>query len=140
MKRKPKPEFWRSKALTKTPEEQARSTSGKASRAKGIAFERRVAEMFRRFYPDARRQLEWHVLDAKGIDLQGTGPLKVQLKKLKSYVSINTINEVQCDRVLGDIPLLITAGDGLEAMAVLPLEDFFRILAWDSLDTNATNR
>lgn len=103
--------------------------SGKSSRTKGLAFERKIAEMFRPFYPAARRQLEFQREDANGVDLQGTGPFRIQIKKLKTYASINTINEVKCERGLGEIPLLVTAGDGLEPMAVLPLEDLLRLVA-----------
>lgn len=133
--RKRKPGFWRSKVLTQTAEEGRRSMAGKASRAKGLAFERRVAELFRAFYPDARRQLEFHTADAKGVDLQNTGPFKVQCKKLRAYAPVTTMGEIEADRNLGEIPLLVTAGDGLEPMVVLHLEDFFRLLAhWDFSD------
>ncbi len=95
----------------------------KLSRTKGHSFERKIASECREIgFPEARRQLEYHEDDAKGVDIQGTGCFKIQCKKLKAYVSINTIKEVQCDREK-EIPILVTAGDGLEPMAVISWSD-----------------
>jgi len=100
---------------------------GKSSRTKGHGFERKMAGEFRDIgFHDAKRHLEYQGEEANGIDLDGTGIFKVQLKKHKAYVSINTIHEVQCGE--GDIPLLITAGDRLEPMVALRWSDFKRII------------
>lgn len=106
---------------------------GASSRRKGHQFEREVANMFKAAgFTDARRQLEYHEDDCRGVDIQGTGPYKVQCKKLAKYVSINTIGEVVCDRQLaGEVPILVTAGDGLEAMAILPLVDLLALIKRD---------
>lgn len=100
----------------------------KWARTKGHSFERLIAASLRLVFPGARRQLEYHSRDAKGIDIQECGPYRIQCKKLKSYASVNTIKEVQCDRELGDIPVLVTAGDNLEPVAVLFYSDFLRLV------------
>lgn len=103
--------------------------SGRAARKKGLDFEREVARMFERAgWKGARRQLEFHSADAKGVDLQNTEPFFVQCKKTKKYVPLTTIGEIQCERAFGDIPVLIAAGDNQEAMACLPLRDFMSLL------------
>ena len=100
----------------------------KASRTKGHSFERKIAIMLRSIFPKARRQLEYHEDDCLGVDIAGTGRFKFQCKKLKAYASVNTIREIQCDRLLGDVPVLVTAGDNQEAMAVLPWADLLELL------------
>lgn len=101
---------------------------GRTARRKGIVFERDVAQMLRSTFPGVRRQLEFQVQDAKGIDLQGCDPFKIQCKRTKKYVPLSTINEVQCDRAFGDVPVLIAAGDDQEPLACLPLPDFLRLV------------
>jgi len=101
---------------------------GRAARAKGLTFEREIAIRLRAIFPAARRQLEFQVQDARGVDIQGADPYKIQCKKLAKYVSINTIKEIQCDREFGDVPVLVTAGDNEEAMAVLPFSDLLKLL------------
>ncbi len=106
---------------------------GSHSRNKGHSFERHIANLFKTIFKDSRRQLEYHVDDCKGVDIQGAGPYKIQCKKLKSYVSVNTIKEIECDRELGEVPILVTAGDFQEPMAVIPLVDLLRLIAVDTV-------
>jgi len=101
---------------------------GKLSRTKGHSFERQVAIDVRGVFPKARRQLEYHEDDCRGVDIQGTDPFKIQCKKMKKYAPITCIEEVQCDRQLGDIPVLVTAGDHKEPVAVLYWNDFQAIM------------
>lgn len=124
----PKPAFWRSDTLKKTEAEMDKALSGRAARNKGKAFEQKVAVMFRAIFPLARRWLESHASDAKGFDLMNTGHYYVQLKCLRKYAPISCLYEVQCDRQLGDVPVLVTKGDGLEPVAVLPLAEFLRLV------------
>lgn len=98
------------------------------SRRKGHSFERAVASVLRELFPDARRQLEYHSADALGVDLQHTGEYRFQCKKLKKYASITAIKEVQCARELGEIPILVTAADNEEWMAVIPFKDLIRLI------------
>lgn len=101
---------------------------GKKSRTKGHAFERQVAAAFRAVFPGARRQLEYHEDDCRGVDLADTGRYKVQCKRFKDYAPLSRIEEVQCDELLGDVPVLVTAGDRRRALACLPLEEFLDLL------------
>jgi hypothetical protein len=102
---------------------------GKASRRKGHQFERDCANAFREIFPNAKRNLEYQLDACYGVDLANTGDYRIQCKKLKKYASISKIEEVKCDRVLGEVPVLITAGDGKEPMAVLPLQEFLNLLS-----------
>lgn len=100
----------------------------RAARNKGKAYENTVAKMLRHIFPNAKRHLEFQFQEAHGIDLDNTGPYRIQIKKHRAYVPVTTINEVQCERLLGEVPILVTAGDGLEAMAVLPFEDLISMM------------
>ena len=106
----------------------------KTSRLKGHNFEREIACQFReelRFYDcmthREARGGDWSKTDL-GIDLVNTEPFQIQCKRLQNYAPIQTINEIQCDRDKGDIPLLITKANNKETMCVLPWEDFKKIL------------
>lgn len=100
--------------------------SGKRSRTKGHNQERHLAELFREAgFPNARRMLEYHSDDAKGVDLQNTGPYLIQSKATKNYVPINTIEEIQLDKFPEDsIPVLVAKADRKKPVAVLYLDDF----------------
>lgn len=100
----------------------------KRSRTKGHSFEREIAAQLRVVYPEARRQLEYHSRDARGIDIQETGPFRFQCKKLKKYSPLSALNEVQCMEFAGEIPVLVTAGDALRPIVALPLDAFLDIL------------
>lgn len=64
-------------------------------RAKGLSYERDVAEMLRQFgFPNAKRHLEFQKDEAKGIDLDNTWPLGVQCKAWKSAPPITVIDEI----------------------------------------------
>lgn len=101
---------------------------GALSRNKGHQFERDVAIALRDVFPKARRHLEYQDSQANGVDLAETGKFHFQCKKLKRYASIATINEVQCDRRLGDVPVLVTAGDREPAMVAMHFGDFLDLL------------
>lgn len=100
--------------------------SGKKSRTKGHGFERKIAQLFREFFPMARRKLEYQVDDIDGVDIAGTGKLRIQCKKYKSYAPISKIKEVHHKD--GTIPALITAGDREPAIICIKLDDFFDII------------
>lgn len=68
-------------------------------RAKGLSYERDVAEQLRQVgFPDAKRHLEFQKDEAKGIDLDNTWPLGVQCKAWKSTPPITVIDEIIDDR------------------------------------------
>jgi len=108
-----------------TDEKKLRRRRGRAVRAKGHTFERECAVIFREFYPEARRLLENHRDDARGVDLLHTGRLRIQCKRKKDYVGVSRITEIQCDELIaGEIPVLVTSGDGKRPMVVMSLSDF----------------
>ena len=96
----------------------------KAQRVKGHAFEREVARLFRRIFPDARRHLEYQSEQANGVDIDGVGKWRIQCKRHKNYVPVNTIEEIQPD----GIHLLVTKADNKPTMAVMRLDDLLKIL------------
>lgn len=98
------------------------------SRNKGSSFERDTVNLFKQVFKDCRRNLEFQKeAAAKGIDLLNTGPYMVQCKAYKSYAPIAKIFEVKAEA--HEIPVLITKGDRLQPMAVLPLRELIRLLA-----------
>jgi len=101
---------------------------GKKSRTKGHSFEREIAKDLREIFPGARRQLEYHEDDCHGVDIANTGKFKIQCKRFKDFAPIRKIFEVECDRELGDVPVLVTKADNEETMVVLPFEDFKRLI------------
>jgi hypothetical protein len=104
------------------------SKRGKSSRRKGHQFERDVANALKGIFPGARRHLEYQGEEADGRDIVGTGKFKFQCKRLKKYSPVTAISEIQCAPELGDVPILVTAGDFLPALAVLPFDDLLRLL------------
>ena len=61
------------------------------------------------------------------MDIEGTDRIKIQCKNHQNYCSIGTIHEVRI-KDPNDIPVLVTKGNRLEAMAVLPFEKFVTLL------------
>ena len=102
--------------------------NGKAARAKGLNFERQLAGAFRRLgWLGAKRHLEFQQAEARGFDLDGTEPFKIQCKCLAHYAPVTTIASIQTEP--GEVPVLVTKADDAPAMVVLPLADFLRIVA-----------
>lgn len=99
---------------------------GKLSRTKGHSFERWVAKELREVFPHAQRKLEYQVNECVGIDIQNTNEFKIQCKAYKGYAPIGKIREVECGD--HDVPVLITKGDRLEPMVVLPFKNFVELL------------
>lgn len=98
---------------------------GRHSRTKGHSFEREIATRFRVVYPHAQRNLN-EVRHSDGFDLENTGRYLIQCKRLKKYASITKIFEVP--EIDGKVPMLITKGDRLPTMAVLPLDELLKLL------------
>lgn len=97
----------------------------KSQRTKGHSFERLVARKLQAVYPDARRELN-DTHGGLGVDIANTGALAIQCKAYANYAPIAKILEIQ-DKTR--IPVLVTKGDGLRPMAVLPLDHLIAILA-----------
>lgn len=95
---------------------------------KGKQFEREVANILGHIFPEAKRHLEYQADEAlAGEDLSGTDRIKIQCKNHQNYVPVGTIKEVRT-KDPDDIPVLVTKGNRLEAMAVLPFEKFVTLL------------
>lgn len=101
--------------------------SGKLSRTKGHGFERLVAKLLRPIFPNARRQLEYHINDAQGIDLQYTGIYKIQCKRYKKGVNVSKITEV-CIQDEFEVPVLVSQADRGCIYATIPLDEFIRLV------------
>lgn len=99
---------------------------GKMARRKGQEFERQCAKDFRKLgFPDARRHFESRKEAAEmGIDLENTGNWRVQCKKARKYVPVNTINQINAE----GIHLLLASADHEETMAVMRWSDLQKIL------------
>lgn len=94
---------------------------------KGKQFERDIANALAHIFPEAQRMLEYQASNVIGVDIEGTWPFLIQCKNHQNYCSVSTINEVRT-QTDNDIPVLITKGIRMEAMAVLPFEKFVTLL------------
>jgi len=95
---------------------------------KGKAFEREWANEIGHIFPEAKRHLEYQADEAShGVDLEGTDIFKFQLKNHQNYVSVGTIYEIK-KLQNGEVPVLITKGNKLPTMAVLPATAFIHLL------------
>ena len=99
--------------------------SGKRSRTKGHSYERDIAKAFREVYPGANRLLEYQSDCANGVDLRGTGALRIQCKRTANWAPITKIEEVKDTT---GMPVLVTKGDRKRSVACLYLDDFIKIL------------
>ncbi len=114
--------------------------SSSYGRTKGLAFERFVANKFKKIFPESRRQLEFQKETANGVDLYGTGDFKVQCKAFSGYAPLSCLNEVKLCPIDGGIPVLITKGTNLEPLAALRLDYFLDLVRkarrWDLMQQN----
>ena len=93
-------------------------------RRKGHNFERETANIFKRFFPQAKRHLEYQSQEAlEGVDVKA-GPFMIQCKRGRSYAPVTKLYEVQAS----GIPLLVTKADRKEAIVALKLGDFIELL------------
>lgn len=105
--------------------ERTASQKGRHSRTKGHSYEREIVNKLKPLFPNAKRHLESQAVEAlKGIDLEHTGALKIQCKRLKNYAPINKLEEVN----VSGIPVLVTKGDRKKDVVCLYLDDFIKIL------------
>lgn len=113
------------------------TNKGKLARQRGVSFEREIAMGLRPVFPKARRHLEYQSAEANGVDLVETGLYRIQCKRGKKYASLSAIQEVQADEVVrGEIPVLVTQGDRQRILAVIPFEEFVRLLCIAEGDKN----
>lgn len=101
--------------------------SGKSARTKGLAYERHVVKRLKPLFKNVCRALVGSIEDnVKKIDLRNTGALAIQCKRLKKYVSVNTIKEIQCSD--NEIPVVWTKADREPEVVILYADDFIRML------------
>lgn len=105
------------------------SRARKRNRTKGHDFERECANRLKYIFPKVKRHLEYQSAEATGVDLDGTYPYAFQCKKTKRYVSVSTIKEIKVNSLFGETPVLITAQEGSETMAVLPFKALIELIA-----------
>lgn len=105
------------------------SAKGRSSRSRGLTFERSMVDALRPVFPSVKRHLEFQKSEANGYDLDNTDHFRIQCKRMARYAPLTKIQEVICDEELGEVPVLITAGDGLPPLVCLPLEEFVRLVA-----------
>lgn len=110
------------------------SKQNKTNRRKGHTFEREVVHVFKKTFPDARRNLEFQKEAAAfGVDLINTGRWHVQCKRGKHYVSPNRINEVKICPIEGGCPILLTRADNRPTLAVLPFDELMALIRFKEL-------
>jgi len=96
---------------------------------KGNAFERLIANEFKKIFPKARRHLENQIEEAAhGVDLINVGRYLVQCKHYANYAPLNKIEEVKVDPLLGGCPILVTRGNGKPILAALPLHELLDLI------------
>ena len=94
---------------------------------KGKQFERDISNALGHIFPAAERMLEYQASGNIGIDIQGTGNFKIQCKRNAGYASVSKIHEVR-SKDKNDIPILVTKGNRMDAMAVLPFDNLVYML------------
>jgi hypothetical protein len=113
--------------LKDSPTLSKRKVSHRGALKKGKQFEREIANKLGHIFPEAERLLEYQASKVIGVDIEGTDRIKIQCKNHQNYCSIGTINEIKIKNQ-DDIPVLVTKGNRLEAMAVLPFEKLVTLL------------
>lgn len=117
-----------SKQKDSTTSSKKRKVSHAGARQKGLQFERDCANQMGHIFPEVKRRLESQASEAQEkCDLDNTDIFKFQMKNHQGYCSISTINEVKI-RDPKHIPVLVTKGNKLEAMAVLPFDKLVTLL------------
>lgn len=95
------------------------------ARRKGLQYEREVVSLLKSVFMDCERTQEGDSLDRAGVDIRGTGSLRVQCKRGRGYAPINKIEEVRCSH---GIPVLWTKADRKRSVVCLYEDDFLRII------------
>lgn len=97
---------------------------GKSSRTKGHSFERAIAKYLRILFPKAKRNLEYQ--EGQGVDLEGTGCFKFQLKRRKNYSPMTALFEVPKND--DNIPVLVTKADFKPILVAMYWDDFTKLM------------
>jgi hypothetical protein len=94
---------------------------------KGKQFEREIATALGHIFPDAQRELEYQAAGNTGTDIEFTDIFQFQCKRWASYCPIGTIQEIRC-KSNEHIPVLVTQGNRMECMAVLPFDKLVTLI------------
>jgi len=94
---------------------------------KGKSFERDVANALLHIFPRAQRMLEYQQSKTIGVDLENTGEFDIQCKRNQAYAPISRIFEIQV-RDPNRVPVLVTKGNNVPAMSILPFDKFISLL------------
>ncbi len=94
------------------------------SRNKGHSYEREVVRLLRRVFDTCERSQEGSSFDRNGVDIIGTGSLRIQCKRGRKYAPISKIDEIKIE----GISVLWTKGDRKKDVVCLYAEDFLKII------------
>lgn len=94
---------------------------------KGKAFERQIANELGHIFPDAQRELEFQASNNRGTDIENTDLFQFQCKRYAGYAPIGKINEIKLESP-NHIPVLVTQGNRMECMAVLPFSKLVTLI------------
>lgn len=112
----------------KPPKNPEKVRKGKTAVRKGKQFERDVANLIGHIFPEAKRNLEFQADDAiESKDIAGTDVYKIQCKNYQNYVNPSIIFDVKLSSE-EDVPVLVTKGNRLPPMAVIPFGEFIKLL------------
>jgi hypothetical protein len=95
-------------------------------RNKGKRGELEAVRALRPVFPNAARKVVNHAGAENGVDLIGTGALRVQVKNHQKYTPVTTLDSVTDT---SGIPVVMTRAFRREWRVVMRLDDFLRILA-----------
>lgn len=113
-----------SKASSK--KETTRKVSHAGARAKGLQFEREVANSLGHIFPEAKRHLEYQASEVDGSDISGIGPYKIQCKNYQNYAPIGKIREIRQAKNI--VPVLATKGNKMKPVIVMYMDDWVKLL------------
>ncbi len=99
------------------------------SRNKGHTFERKVAILFRRFFPQAKRGVQTRGGTAEAPDVDGT-PWYIECKRMKRCNILGALRQAEEGSGANDLrpPLAVCRNDRDKAVVALYLEDFLKIV------------
>jgi len=94
---------------------------------KGKQFEREIATALGHIFPDAQRELEYQAAGNRGTDISHTDLFQIQCKRYAGYAPIGKIHEIKLESE-NHIPVLVTQGNRMECMAVLPFDKLVTLI------------
>ena len=99
---------------------------GKAQRVKGYTWERRVAQILREFWPEARRGYQSRG-GQEQCDVIGT-PMHVECKAVKKTSMVEWMRQMAREAAEGETRTLWVKVDREPPFVAVPMEDFLTLL------------